>query len=320
MRSVLLTGGAGFIGSNLVRLLLRERVENVVVLDNLTSGYRRNLDGLPVRVVEGDVRNRDAVEEAIRGCDTVFHLAASVGNARSIANPIEDALVNVLGTLTVLEAARDHGVKKLVYSSSAGIFGELKQLPIDEGHPVEPDTPYGCSKLAGEKLCLSYAKLYPISCVCLRYFNVYGPMQRYDAYGNVIPIFAHLLLHGRPLTVFGDGEQTRDFVNVHDVARANFLAARASDVSGAFNIGSATRVSINELIRLMEHASGVRPEVRYASPREGDVRDSLADISAARAKLNFEPNTRLSTGLTEYMDWFRAELELNDALTQRNGS
>ena len=130
----------------------------------------------------------------------------------------------------------------------------MKTLPIREDHPLAPDTPYGCTKLAGEKLCLSYAKLYPMSCVCLRYFNVYGPLQRYDTYGNVIPIFVHLLLRGEPLTVFGDGEQTRDFVNVSDVAHANLQAARAREVTGAFNIGSGTRVSINDLVRRMERA------------------------------------------------------------------
>ena len=159
----------------------------------------------------------------------------------------------------MLEAARQENVTKIVYSSSAGIFGELKTLPIREDHPVEPDTPYGCTKLAGEKLCLSYAKLYSMSAVCLRYFNVYGPMQRYDAYGNVIPIFVHQLLRGDSLTVFGDGEQTRDFVNVADVAQANLQAARARKVTGAFNIGSGTRVTINELVRLIEGASGIRP-------------------------------------------------------------
>ena len=280
-----------------------------MVLDNFSSGHRTNLEELGIRVIEGDVRDAEAVSEAMRGRDTVFHLAASVGNARSIAHPLEDAQVNVLGTLTVLEAARRQGVDKLVYSSSAGIFGELKTLPIAEDHPLDPDTPYGCTKLAGEKLCLSYAKLYPMACVCLRYFNVYGPLQRYDAYGNVIPIFAHLMLHREPLTVFGDGEQTRDFVNVRDVAQANVRAARARGVSGAFNIGSGTRVSINELVRLMERASDMRPTVRYGQPREGDVRDSLADISAARAALKFEPTVRLETGLPEYMTWARQDID-----------
>ena len=307
MRKVLVTGGAGFIGSNIVRRLLREGVADVAILDDFSSGYRANVEGLDIRVIEADVRDSRAVLDAASGCDTVFHLAASVGNARSIAEPLQDADANVLGTLTVLEAARQKNVAKIVYSSSAGIFGELKTLPIREDHPLEPDTPYGCTKLAGEKLCLSYAKLYSISAVCLRYFNVYGPMQRYDAYGNVIPIFVHKLLRGEPLTVFGDGEQTRDFVNVADVAQANLRAARAREVSGAFNIGSGTRVTINELVRLIEGASGISPAVRHAPPREGDVRDSLADISAARSALEFQPTVDLATGLAEYLTWARQE-------------
>jgi UDP-glucose 4-epimerase len=308
MRKALVTGGAGFIGSNIVRVLVREGID-VVVLDDISSGYRSNLEGLPVRLIEGDVRAADAVGEAIDGCDTVFHLAASVGNARSIAHPVEDAQINVMGTLTVLEAARRSGVGKVVYSSSAGIFGELKVLPIREDHPIEPDSPYGCTKLAGEKLCLSYAKLYPISCVCVRYFNVYGQLQRYDAYGNVIPIFVHLMLRGEPLTVFGDGEQTRDFVNVRDVAQANLRAARARGVSGAFNIGSGTRISINELVRLLERVSSIRPEVRYGPPREGDVRDSIADVSAARAAFGFQPTVTLTDGLADYVAWAHQEFQ-----------
>jgi UDP-glucose 4-epimerase len=309
MRHVLVTGGAGFIGGNIVRQLLDEGVEDVVVLDNVSSGYRENLDGLPVRFLEGDVRDPAAVAEAVAGRDTVFHLAASVGNARSIAHPIDDAQVNVLGTLTVLDAARHAGVRKVVYSSSAGIFGELKTLPIREDHAIEPDSPYGCTKLAGEKLCLSYAKLYSIACVCLRYFNVYGPLQRYDAYGNVIPIFVHRMLAGEPLTIFGDGEQTRDFVHVRDVAQANLRAARAAGLSGAFNIGSGTRVSINELVRLLGEASGSEPAAGYGPPRPGDVRDSLADISAARAAFGFAPGVGLEEGLAEYIRWARAERE-----------
>ncbi|RLE40052.1 epimerase, partial [Candidatus Woesearchaeota archaeon] len=204
----LVTGGAGFIGSNIVRLLIAEGYE-VTVLENLLSGYRCNLDPFPqVRFIEGDVRDVAAVNQAVAGVEAIFHLAASVENTRSIEHPIEDTEINILGTLQILEAARRHGVQKVVFSSSAGIFGELKTLPIREDHPVEPDSPYGASKLAAEKLCLAYAKLYPeLECVCLRYFNVYGLNQRYDAYGNVIPIFAHRMLHNMPVVVFGDGEQ-----------------------------------------------------------------------------------------------------------------
>src|SRR3954451_18144799 len=285
--AALVTGGGGFIGSNLARLLLDDGYE-VAILDNFLSGYRANVDALPgVRVVEGDIRDPAALDDAAAGADVVFHLAASVGNTRSIERPIEDSEINVLGTLQVLEAARRHGVAKVVFSSSAGIFGELKQLPIAEDHAVEPDSPYGASKLAAEKLCLVYAKLYELDAVCLRYFNVYGPNQRYDAYGNVIPIFAHRMVRGEELTIFDDGEQTRDFVNVRDVARANLLAARAAGVSGAFNVASASSVTINRLVELMAEACGLETRVRHAPPRPGDVRDSLADISAATRVLGF---------------------------------
>ncbi|MCE5199728.1 NAD-dependent epimerase/dehydratase family protein, partial [bacterium] len=224
---VLITGGAGFIGSNIVSKLVEDGHE-VTVLDNLMSGYRCNLDPFPnIRFIEGDVRDEDAVARAIKGAEVVFHLAASVGNKRSIDFPIIDAEINVIGTLRVLEAARREGVRKIVTSSSAGIFGELKTLPIKEDHPVEPDSPYGATKLCKEKECLAYAKLYDIEAVCLRYFNVYGPNQRFDAYGNVIPIFAFQMLRGETLTIFGDGDQTRDFINVRDVVQANLKAAQA---------------------------------------------------------------------------------------------
>ena len=303
LKRVLITGGAGFIGSNVARLVREETNAEVIVLDNLTSGYRENLSGLSAAFVHGDVRHEAVVREAIAGCDTVFHLAASVGNKRSIDNPIQDSEINVLGTLRVLEAARHAGVAKLVFSSSAGIFGELKTLPIREDHPVEPDTPYGASKLCAEKLCLAYAKLYPIECVCLRYFNVYGVNQRYDAYGNVIPIFAHRVLHGEPITIYGDGEQTRDFVNVRDVAAANLGAARAAGVSGAFNIASGTRITINRLAELVITASSRRTPIEHAPPRQGDVRHSLADVAAAGVAFGYEPRVALDAGLPEYMGW-----------------
>jgi UDP-glucose 4-epimerase len=305
---VLVTGGAGFIGSNIARLVATDTGADVIVLDDLSSGYRDNLEGLRVTFLEGDVRDPAMVRRAIDGCDTVFHLAASVGNTRSIDDPVRDSEVNVLGTLRVLEAARDAGTSKVVYSSSAGIFGELKTLPIREDHAIDPDTPYGASKLGGEKLCLAYAKLYPIESVCLRYFNVYGVNQRYDAYGNVIPIFAHRVLHGEPITIFGDGEQTRDFVNVRDVALANLRAAQTSGLSGAFNVASGTRVTINHLAGLVTRESGVPAVVHYGPPRKGDVRHSLADISAAQAAFGYQPSVGLDEGLREYMDWSKRVL------------
>lgn len=301
----LVTGGAGFIGSNLVKLL-RESEHEVVVLDNYSSGHRENLAGVPqVRALEGDVRDADAVRRATAGCEVVFHLAASVGNTRSIEHPLEDSEINILGTLQILEAARQLGVRKVVFSSSAGIFGELKTLPIREDHPVEPDSPYGASKLGAEKLCLAYAKLYLLECVCLRYFNVYGVNQRYDAYGNVIPIFAHRALRGQQLVIYGDGEQTRDFVNVRDVAMANYRAGLSKGVSGAFNIASGSCVTVNRLARLIGEAGDIPIEVTHGPGRPGDVRHSLADVSAARAAFGFEPVVALEDGLHEYMQWAR---------------
>jgi UDP-glucose 4-epimerase len=276
----------------------------VTVLDNLLSGYRSNLISLPdVRFIEGDIRDEVAVSEAVRGAEVVFHLAASVGNKRSIDDPVLDAEINVIGTLKVLNAARKEGVRKIVASSSAGIFGELKTLPIKEDHPVEPDSPYGSTKLCMEKECLSYAKLYDIEAICLRYFNVYGPQQRFDAYGNVIPIFAFKMLNGEPLTIFGDGEQTRDFLNVKDVVQANIKAAVNVGVTGAFNIGSGTRITINRLVEILSEISGINPKVQHGSERPGDVRHSLADSSAAYQAYSFKPEVSLKDGLKEYMEW-----------------
>lgn len=308
MKKVLVTGGAGFIGSNLVASLAT-RGYDVTVLDSFCSGYRSNLSGIPsIKVVNGDVRDSAAVATAMSGCEIVFHLAASVGNKRSIDMPIEDAEVNVLGTLTILEEARRTGVGKIVVSSSAGIFGELKTLPIREDHPVEPDSPYGCTKLCEEKLALSYAKIYGIQAVCLRYFNVFGRHQRFDAYGNVIPIFVFQMLRGETVTIHGDGEQTRDFVHVDDVVHANINAAEASVVSGAFNIGSGRRMTINSLVKLLSDVSGMEPVVRYGPSRPGDVRDSLADVTAARQGFGFEPAVDMKKALADYVAWARLEV------------
>ena len=308
MSKALVTGGAGFIGSRVAWLLAQEGYD-VVVLDNLATGYRENLAGLKhVRLVEADVRDASVIAQVTDGAEVIFHLAASVGNTRSIENPLYDSDVNVLGTLRVLEAARHARVKKVVCSSSAAIFGELKHLPIREDHPCEPDTPYGVSKLAEEKHCLAYAKLYELETVCLRYFNVYGVNQRYDAYGNVIPIFAHRMLHGQTITIYDDGEQTRDFVNVLDVARANILAAQTRGLSGAFNVASGEAITVNHLVQLMREASGTEPNIKHEPPRKGDVRNSRADISAARAAFHYQPVVKLPEGLTEYMAWARSNL------------
>jgi len=303
----LVTGGAGFIGSNIVKLLLEEGYE-VIILDNLSSGYRSNVPSAPnVEFVEGDIQIPGVAERTMPGVEIIFHLAASVGNLRSIEDPVADSMTNVIGTLNVLEAARKCGVRKLVYSSSAAIFGELRLLPIREDHPTEPDSPYGVSKLAAEKHCLCYARLHNIEAICLRYFNVYGPNQRCDAYGNVIPKFANQLLAGVPLLIYGDGEQTRDFINVRDVAQANLLAARCHGISGAFNLGSSTSITINQLAEWMQEATGIRVGVKYCPPRQGDVRHSQAEIRAIQSALKFNPQVSLRDGVKEYMTWFSAD-------------
>jgi UDP-glucose 4-epimerase len=306
----LVTGGAGFIGSNIVKRLL-ERGDTVTVLDNVSSGYRINVPEAAVRFIEGDILDTDAVMKAAEGAEVVFHLAASVGNLRSIQDPRADSMVNIIGTLNVLEAARQVGARKVVYSSSAAIFGELKTLPIREDHPIEPDSPYGTSKLAGEKQALCYTKIYGLEVVCLRYFNVYGPHQRYDAYGNVIPIFTTLLLKRKPLNIYGDGEQTRDFINVADVARANILAGDSQGVTGAFNLGSASAITINMLVKMLEEASDLPAEVHYAPRRPGEVLHSLADISAIESALGFHPQVAMPDGIQEYVAWMRTEMQRN---------
>ncbi len=305
----LITGGAGFIGSNIVKAKERDGRE-FIVLDNLLSGHEANISELTAeRLIRGDVREPSQFEHRLDGVTSVLHLAASVGNKRSIDRPFEDLDINARGTLELLEVCRRRGIRKIVVSSSAGIFGELKSLPIDELHPIAPDSPYGCSKLFEEKICLAYANLYDIECVALRYFNVYGPHQRFDAYGNVIPIFVFNLLRGEPITVYGDGEQTRDFVNVADIVRANLLAERTAGAGGVFNIGSGSRVTINHLIELLGHISGQRIRVNYRDPRPGDVKDSLANITRARDVLGFEPSVDLESGLREYWAWARTEHE-----------
>lgn len=303
----LVTGGAGFIGSSIVSHLIKSG-DDVTVLDDLSTGHRANLDPFPdIRLLLGNINDPNTLSQAVSNVDMIFHLAASVGNKRSIEHPIYDTMVNVVGTLRILEAARKAGVRKVVYSSSAGIFGEPKTDLIHEDHPTEPDSPYGASKLAGEKMCLAYSKLYDLETVCLRYFNVYGPNQRYDAYGNVIPIFTNRLLNGLPIIIFGDGEQTRDFVHVSDVAHANVLAAKTENFSGSLNIASGTSVTINQLASLIHNVSGTDTGIEHVPRRPGDVIHSRADISAAKKDIGYEPTVNIEDGLVEYVTWAKEE-------------
>lgn len=296
-KKALVTGGAGFIGSNIVRLLLSQGI-SVRVLDNLSTGYLENINDLPVEFIHGDILDEDLVINVVNGVDIIFHLAAHIGNVKSIEHPREDAQTNVIGTINLLEAARKNEVKRIVYSSSAAIFGELITMPIAEDHPQNPNSPYGVSKLAAEKYMLSYAKLYNMTVICLRYFNVYGVHQRYDAYGNVIPIFANRLVNQEPILIYGTGEQTRYFINIKDVARANFLAATQAQQTGVYNIGSGSNITINTLATYCQEASGIKAiEIVYAPARPGEVLNCRADISKARSNFGFEPNTDILDGL-----------------------
>ena len=212
----LITGGAGFIGSNIAKLLINKGYD-VKVIDNLSTGYLMNIQNEivnnKIEFLEGDILNQELLNKFMEGVDVVFHLAASVGRQRSIDNPQLDSETNIIGTINVLEAMRKNDVGKIVYSSSAAMFGELISKTIDENHPQNADTPYGVSKLAAEKMILAYHNIYPqINAVCLRYFNIYGINQRFDVYGNVIPIFAKRIFSNEPITIYGDGNQTRDFI------------------------------------------------------------------------------------------------------------
>ena len=304
---VLVTGGAGFIGSNIVKLLI-SKGHDVTVLDNLSSGYIENIkkwiESDSISFINGDIREKESAEAATKDQDVVFHLAASVGRQRSIDDPIIDSSTNLLGTVNILEGMRKNNVKKIVYSDSAAIFGELLSDTIDEEHPQNADSPYGVSKLAAEKMILAYTGIYDITAVCLRYFNIYGINQRFDQYGNVIPIFAQRIFSGEPITIYGDGEQTRDFVNVADVARANMLAAEYSKGTEIFNLGSGTSITINRLAEMMQDIAGIHVGVNYAPERPADVKHCKANSAKAESMLGFSTSVGLEQGLTEYIRWF----------------
>ncbi len=300
----LVTGGSGFIGSNVSKMLLDSGVE-VVVFDNLSSGNYDNIRNLPAQFIRGDILDKEAIKDACSGADVVFHLAASVGRQRSIDHPQLDSEINLIGTINVLESMRANGVKKIVYSSSAAIFGELQSPEIDENHPQNADSPYGVSKLAAEKMILSYSEIYGITAVCLRYFNIYGVNQRYDLYGNVIPIFAHRLFSGEPLLIYGDGTQTRDFVNVYDVARANVMAGLKYPNTNVFNLGSGESITINKLADMMQEISGIKSGVEYLPERKADVKHCKANANKIAELMKFKTVVSLEGGLSEYIEWYK---------------
>ncbi len=296
----LITGGAGFIGSHLALALL-DRGESVRVLDNLATGREQNLDLLRGRaeVVTGDVRDLDTVRAATKGVEVVFHQAALASVPRSIADPLGSLAANVTGTQHVLLAARDAGVRRVVYASSSSVYGDTPVLPKREDMTPNPLSPYAVQKLAAELLCGVFTRVYQLETVALRYFNVFGPRQDpASQYAAVIPRFLTALARRQRPTVFGDGGQTRDFTYIANVVQANILAAEAPDAVGrAMNIGCGERISLNQTLQMAAALLGVSVDANYVDPRPGDVRDSLADISLAKRLLGYEPAVNFSQGL-----------------------
>jgi UDP-glucose 4-epimerase len=297
--SVLVTGGAGFIGSNLVSALL-ERGDRVRVLDNFSTGSRGNLDGLDVEIVEGELRSYERVHNAVRGVEVVFHLGALGSVPRSVQDPLTSSAVNVEGTLNVLLAARDEGVRRVVFSSSTSVYGSSTTMPTREDAPPDPVSPYGVAKLAAERYCVAFSRVYEsFESVVLRYFNVFGPRQSpLSQYAAVIPVFVTAIAAGEPITVHGDGEQSRDFTYVDNVVSATIAAAHAPGASGrAFNVAAGAPASVNRVAETIGAILGLPVERRFSPPRPGDIRDSWADLSAAREVLGYAPSVSLEDGL-----------------------
>jgi len=299
-RRALVTGGAGFIGSHLVGRLLAEGFA-VRVLDDFSSGRQANLADVEddIELWRGDVRDDEIVARAVSGVDVVFHQAAIASVPRSVAEPLETNAVNLAATVGLLEAARRHGVRRVVFAASSAAYGDDPILPKSESLPPRPLSPYAVQKYASELYLQVYARLHSLETVALRYFNVYGPRQDPKSdYAAVIPLFVTAALEGSPVRIYGDGEQTRDFVYVSDVAEANLLAATAPGVSGeVLNVASGRRTSVNELARVIGDCLGRRIETLHQPPRAGDVPHSWADVSRCQRLLGFEAKVSLEQGL-----------------------
>ena len=319
MALYVVTGGAGFIGSHLVTGLVG-RGDRVRVVDDLSSGRIENLAGLSVgpvgsgaavELLRGDVLDGALLREAMRGAQGAFHEAAQVSVPASVRDPVASYRVNVMGTLSVLEAARAQGVDKVVFAASSAAYGDDPALPKDEGMTPQPLSPYASGKLAGETLLSVWGLIYGLQTASLRYFNVFGPRQAdHSPYTGVIALFARAVLERRAPTIFGDGEQSRDFVFVEDVVRANLLAMERKLPPGTvLNVGTGQRTTINELYRMLAECAGFSGQPAHAEPRAGDVRHSLASIERARTSLGFMPQTKLIDGLQRTLDWYRGGVE-----------
>ena len=304
----LVTGGAGFIGSNTVDELVR-RGHGVVVLDDLSAGKEENLAEIrnKITIVKGSITDLETIQKACHQADFVIHLAARTSVPRSVKDPIESNRINVDGTLNVLVAARDNKVKRVVLAASSSAYGETPTLPKVESMQPKPISPYGVSKFVGELYAQTFGRCYGLETVCLRYFNIFGPRQDPDSpYSGVLSRFSTAFLDGTQPIVFGDGNQTRDFTFVENAVQANLLACEAAGAAGnVFNIGTSHSISLNQTLELLSRISGKTLKTIYEPPREGDIRDSLADISKAREVLGYEPTVFFEEGLQRTFDWYR---------------
>jgi UDP-glucose 4-epimerase len=308
MSTVLVTGGAGFIGSHLVEALL-ERRRTVRVLDNFSTGDPANLFAVRdrVEVIDGDVADPETVRQAVRGCEVVFHQAALASVPRSVANPLATHRACADGTLQVLLAARDARVRRVVYAASSSAYGGSKKLPKDEADLTVPLSPYAAAKLAGEHYCAAFSEVYGLETVRLRYFNVFGPRQTPDSpYAAVIPRFIQALTGGQSPVIHGDGRQSRDFTYVADVVQANLKSADAPAVTGnVYNIACGRRTSLLELLAHLNELLGTRIAPKHGPARAGDVRHSQADIERAKADLGYRPTTDIRDGLARTLGWWQ---------------
>jgi len=303
------TGGAGFIGSNTVDELVR-RGHSVVVLDDLSSGKEDNLAEIrnKITLIKGSITDIEVVRKAMHEAEYVLHLAARTSVPRSVKDPVETNRINIDGTLNVLVAARDAKVKRIVFAASSSAYGETPTLPKIEKMDPQPISPYGVTKYVGELYAKTFGRCYGLENVSLRYFNIFGPRQDPSSpYSGVLAKFCTAFLEDTQPVIFGDGEQTRDFTYVDNAVQANLLACEAPNVSGkVFNVGVGGRFSLNQTVALLNQIAGKSLETKYEAPRDGDIRDSQADISQAREFLGYEPSVAFEEGLRRTFDWYRA--------------
>lgn len=311
MAEFLVTGGAGFIGSHIVERLVKDG-RTVRVFDNFSTGKRANLEpfGSKVEVVEGDLRNPEDCQRACAGVQVIFHEAAVPSVPKSVADPVTSHQANIDGTFNLLMAARDAKCRRVVYAASSSAYGDAVELPKRESARPEPLSPYAVNKLVGEYYCRVFATCYGLETIALRYFNVFGPRQDPKSqYAAAIPAFVTAILRNEPPTVYGDGEQTRDFTYIDNVVHANLLAAKAPRVNGeAVNIACGERVTVNQIIAQINALLGKEVKPKYVPERPGDVKHSLADISRARELIGYEPLVKFDEGLRRAIDWYRQNL------------